>query len=117
MPKTELLAGIGLLGFGVVALYLLTRPAPEDDVPICKTSPPAPQPSIPAGWRMYSGGVSGTASTEARASLSSPMGTAHTFEDDDGELLGVLVMWHCHDPSEGVTPVGWHKGATLFRVG
>jgi hypothetical protein len=117
MPKTELLAGIGLVALGVVGLYVLSRPAPDEDLPICTTAPPAPQPAVPGGWSMYTGAVSGTAGAEARASLSSPIGTAHTFEDDDGALLGILLMWHCHDPSEGVTPVGWHKGATLFRVG
>jgi len=45
------------------------------------------------------------------------MGSVTTFLDDDGTELGIMVMWHCHDPSEGVRPVGWHKGATLFRIG
>lgn len=66
---------------------------------------------------MYSGAVSGTAGARARAALSLPMGSTDTFVDDDGSVLGIVLMWHCHDPSEGVTPVGWHKGATLFRIG
>ncbi len=45
------------------------------------------------------------------------MGASTSFLDSDGAEVGILLMWHCHNPSEGVRPVGWHKGATLFRVG
>jgi hypothetical protein len=114
--KRQILVGVGVAALGLVALYVFTRPPAEEAVPVCKTLPPAPQPGIPGGWIMYTGQVSQTASAEARASLSEPIGSAHTFQDDDGATLGILLMWHCHDPSEGVTPVGWHKGATLFRV-
>jgi len=114
--KALLYLGGGIAAAGAVALALLFRAPIEPDVPICKTPPPRPQPPIPGGWRMYSGPVSGLAAGRARAALSLPMGAGETFEDEDGSLLGVLVMWHCHDPSEGVSPVGWHKGVTLFRV-
>jgi hypothetical protein len=65
---------------------------------------------------MYSGGVSQDATAAARAALALPIGSSQTFTDSDGSTLGLLLMWHCHEPDSGMTPVGWHKGATLFRV-
>ena len=118
MTRQTLLAlgGVAVIG-GAGALYLLFRAPPEPAVPVCKTLPPSPQPTVPGGWRVFSGVVSATATDNARAALALPMGSQTTFLDDDGSLLGIVVMWHCHDPSEGVKPVGWHKGATLFRIG
>jgi len=115
--RTLLLAGGALAAVGGAAALamLLSKPA-APELPVCKTFPPSPQPGIPAGWQLFSGFVSATASARAREALSLPMGSQDSFTDDDGSLLGILLMWHCHDPSEGVTPVGWHKGATLFRI-
>lgn len=115
--KALLFFGGGIAAAGAAALAYLLRTPAEDETPLCKTPPPGPQPPVPPGWRMYSGSVSSLASQKARQMLSMPMGSSDSFLDEDGEVLGVLVMWHCHDPSEGVTPVGWHKGATLFRIG
>lgn len=124
MERHHLLAlggGIALLG-GVVLAKLLRAPAEDGggggtDNPCESTSPPGPQPPVPAGWSLYRGPVSSTATSQASAALALPMGSTATFVDDDGSSLGLLVMWHCHDPSSGMKPVGWHKGATLFRIG
>jgi len=116
VDRKKLLLGAGVTGAGVVGLlHLLTRKT-ENAVPICEQPPPSPQPGVPAGWSIYRGSVSSDASAAARAALSLPRGSTTTFVDSDGSMLGIVVMWHCHDPSEGVTPVGWHKGATLFRI-
>lgn len=114
--KALLFFGGGIAAAAAAALAYLLRAPAEDETPICKQAPPSPQPGVPGGWRLYSGPVSATASAMARQALGLPMGSTETFVDDDGETLGVVVMWHCHDPAEGVRPVGWHKGATLFRI-
>ncbi len=114
--RALLFFGGGIAAAGAAALAYLLRAPIEDETPVCKTQPPSPQPAVPGGWTLYSGPVSGTASARARAALGLPTGATDTFLDEDGAMLGVVVMWHCHDPSEGVKPVGWHKGATLFRI-
>lgn len=114
--KALLFLGGGIAAAGAAALAFLLRAPIEPETPVCETPPPTPQPGVPGGWRLYSGPVSATASARARAALGLSMGSTDTFVDDDGAMLGIVVMWHCHDPSEGVRPVGWHKGATLFRI-
>jgi hypothetical protein len=115
--RALLFLGGGVAAAGAALLAILLRRPIEPETPVCETPPPGPQPGVPPGWRLYSGPVSATATARARAALSMPFGGSDVFQDDDGSSLGVLVMWHCHDPSEGMTPVGWHKGATLFRIG
>jgi hypothetical protein len=109
-------AGVALIAGGVAVLAVAIRGRPDPAGPLC-TSPPGAYPALPAGWQPYRGRVTPTAAAEARASLSMPMGASRTFVDEDGQLVGVLLTWHCHEPEEGVTPVGWHKGATLYRIG
>lgn len=81
---------------------------------LCIT-PPGPQPKAPAGWRRFRGRASSRAVSAAREALSLPLGAFTTFLDEDGVERAVLLEYHCHEPSEGVRPVGWHKGATLFE--
>jgi len=113
-----LLLGAVFVGGGVAGLILLRR---SDDTPdeveegVCKESPPSAQPSPPPGWRQYAGAVSRTATTAAVHALSLPWGTWTTFADDSGEELGILRMWHCHEPDSGMHPIGWHQGSTLYR--
>ncbi len=82
---------------------------------ICGTPPPSPQPQPPPGWVRYRGAVSQTATAQAISGLKNPLGTWSTFLDENGEEIGVLQQWHCHEPEEGMRPIGWHKGSTLFR--
>jgi len=117
-----LLAGGALVAAGVagVAWLAFRRPddaAPPDQVPegICRGTPPSSQPQPPAGWRQYSGAVSSVATSAAVHALSLPWGTWTTFTDAGGELLGILRMWHCHEPDSGAHPIGWHQGSTLYR--
>lgn len=81
---------------------------------LCIT-PPGPQPKAPAGWRRFRGRASSRAVSAAREALAHPLGAFTTFQDEDGVERAVLLEYHCHEPSEGVRPVGWHKGATLFE--
>lgn len=108
--------GVALIAGGVVTLAFALRGRPGPEGPLC-ASPPGAYPALPAGWQQYRGAVSPTAAAEARSSLSLPMGATRTFVDEDGQVVGILVTWHCHEPEEGVTPIGWHKGATLYRIG
>jgi hypothetical protein len=96
---------------------LLARRSAAQSAPgrLCTPPTPTAQPQPPLGWVPYRGAVSQTAIAQARAGLRNPLGTWATFTDDNGQELGVLQQWHCHEPEEGVRPVGWHKGSTLFR--
>lgn len=116
--KWETAAGGALILVGIGVLLRRMWSAPDVTTPqqgVCKEAPPTPQPPVPAGWRQYSGSVSSTATTAAVHALSLPWGTWSTFVDDDGAELGILRMWHCHEPDSGMHPVGWHQGATLYR--
>ena len=116
-----MLAGGALVAAGAAGLAWLAFRRPEEEVPvelpagICKTAAPSAQPSPPPGWRQYSDSVSSVATSAAVHALSLPLGTWTTFTDEDGGLLGILRMWHCHEPDSGMHPVGWHQGSTLYR--
>lgn len=106
-----------LIPIAALGVFLVARRSGAQGVQqgVCGTPPPSPQPRPPAGWVPYRGRVSPTATAQAVAGLKRPLGTWSTFTDESGEEVGVLQQWHCHEPSEGVRPVGWHKGSTLFR--
>ena len=106
------------LAIGVLLLARrgAAQPAPaQAPGKLCTPPTPSPQPQPPLGWVPYRGSVSPTAVAAARAGLRNPLGTWTTFDDENGQELGVLQQWHCHEVAEGVRPVGWHKGSTLFR--
>jgi hypothetical protein len=105
-----------LLGLAVlVGVLAATRRARASSSGECSGAPPSRQPSAPEGFRPFRGAVDRVAQDAARQALSQPLGAFSTFRDEQGRELGVLVSWHCHEPEEGLRPIGWHKGANLFE--
>jgi hypothetical protein len=104
-----------LLPVAAVTWLWSRRASAQGTTGLCRSNPPGAQPVAPAGWALYRGDVSMTARSQARQALAQPLGTWLTFQDDGGETVGILLQYHCHEPEENVRPVGWHKGATLFR--
>jgi hypothetical protein len=102
-----------LLGMALGAALLASRRRSEEQSGLCGGSPPSAQPKVPAGFRIARTRATKTAIAEAKAALKLPLGSFTTFQDEDGVTRGILLSWHCHEPEEGVTPVGWHKGSTL----
>lgn len=120
MTETDALLVLGAVGIGLLALVASRGPdAPRVSFvaspPILGALPPSAQPAPPPGWSRFRGNASALARAAASDALSHPFGTFHPFRDADGATRGVLLEWHYHDPAEGVRPVGWHKGATLYE--
>lgn len=79
---------------------------------LCDSPPPSPQPKVPAGFSVFRGTVDDIAQGVANNMLGNPIGDSQTFTDGEGRTLLALSLWHCKN--EG-TPLGWHKGVTLFQ--
>lgn len=110
-----------LLGMGIAAVvYAVTRKgsAPTPQVPpasskkLCDSPPPSPQPKVPAGFSIFRGEVDDIAQGVANNMLGNAIGDSEVFQDGSGRTLLALSLWHCKN--EG-TPLGWHKGVTLFQ--
>jgi hypothetical protein len=95
------------------ALAFTKRARAQNTARLC-VGPPSAQPSPPAGFVPFKGDVDAVAQEKARGALKNPLGHFEAFVDAAGRELGVLVSWHCHEESEGLRPIGWHKGANLF---
>lgn len=106
-------AAAGLVAIASAKKASAQTPA-EPAIRPCDGPAPGAFPAMPAGFKAHSGPVTQTARAAARAALSGAFGSFSTFTDEDGATRGVLLTWHCHNPEEGVKPVGWHKGATLL---
>lgn len=107
------LLGVAGLAAAVVAVTRKATSAATESLPnrrLCDGPPPSPQPSAPAGFRIFRGKVDAGSEQNAVNMLGAPIGTFRTFTmPNDGRLLGGLVNWHCDESR------GWHKGVTLFE--
>jgi hypothetical protein len=54
-------------------------------------------------------------SRTARDLLDRPMGS-ETILDIDGRAYAFAVERHYHSPESGMTPIGWHKGVTVYAL-
>jgi hypothetical protein len=102
-----------------------TRPAPTGaPLPLVVTETPLQPPEIapaerprgPLHWVILSRErVTPAVSRMARHLLGRPMGSETVREIED-EPYAFIVEPHYHSPESGLTPVGWHKGVTVYGL-
>jgi hypothetical protein len=77
---------------------------------------PVEKPHGPQRWVILSRErVTPAVSRMARHLLGRPMGSS-TLREIEDEPYTFIVEPHYHSPESGLTPVGWHKGVTVYGL-
>lgn len=134
LPRALLAPALALSG-GVVALFWPARladPAPEiapepeappPPAPALVVEVPEPEPPLapivrlgpPHKVILPRSRITPTITRVARELLAKPMGSETVRDLDDGSYAFVVER-HYHAPESGLTPVGWHKGVTVYAL-